>query len=138
MSYDYANLKDETALPLIQRYGTPITVHRKGDTSMIEKKYNPATKSFYWVNTATGEEYAEEPDEVNFTFNGFAVLTRYTDNQVDGSLVKRGDIRLLAINIPHPQLGDLFKIGDSFYQYVYCEPIAPGNIAVVYKIQIRI
>lgn len=138
MAYDYDSLRQDVALPLIQRFGLPISLIRKDSTAVFEKQYDPLTKSFVWVNVQTGEIFTEEHSEVILTYNGFAVRTRYRDEAIDGTLVKRGDVRLLVIDIPKPQLGDTIQVEDTVYSVVQADPIAPGATTVIYKVQVRV
>lgn len=138
MAYDYASLRDNVVYPLIVNYGTPIVLLRKANTATLVKKYDPALKAFYWVNTETDERFDVEPGEYSMEYNGFAVITKYRNEEVDGTVIKRGDIRLLAIGIPLPVLGDIITVAGQTYNYVHCDPVSPGAVDVVYKIQVRI
>jgi len=138
MAYDYASLRDNVAYPLIERFGAPISLLRKADTSQIEKKYDPATKSFYWIDTTTLATFTEEPTAYSAEYSGYAVLTKYRNEEIDGTTVKRGDIKLIAIGIPLPILGDVITVNGTSYNYIYCDPVSPGAVDVVYKIQVRV
>lgn len=138
MAYDYDSLRDETVIPLILNYGLPITLTKRGSTATYEKRYDPATKSFIWVDVETDEVFTQEPAETVVAYQGLAVRTKYRDEAIDGTLVKRGDVRLLAVNIPLPQLGDTIQVGDTVYNVVQTDPVAPGPTVVLYKVQVRV
>jgi len=138
MAYDYASLRDNVAFPLIERFGAPVSLLRKRDTAEIQKKYDPATKSFYWIDIVTLEIFTEEPEAYSIEYQGYAVLTKYRNEEIDGTTVKRGDIKLIAIGIPLPLLGDVFTVNGTRYNYIYCDPVSPGAVDIVYKIQVRI
>lgn len=138
MSYDYATLRDETVYPLIQRFGTPVTLSRIEDTAIFVKSYDPVSMNFKWTNQDTGEIVYDEPDSVEKKYNGYTIITRFRNEEIDGTTIKRGDRRLLAIGIPEPKAGDVLTIGDTEFSYIFADPIAPGGVAVVYRIQVRV
>lgn len=138
MRYDYATLRDETVYPLIQRFGIPVTLSRIEDTAIFVKSYDPVQMRFRWTNQDTGEVVYEEPESVSKKYDGQTIITRYRNEEIDGTTIKRGDRRLLAIGIPEPKAGDVLTIDGVEYSYIFSDPIAPGGIAVAYRIQVRV
>jgi hypothetical protein len=137
MAYDYVALSDNVARPLIENYGTPITVIRTEDISNYVKKYDPVLGSYYWIHTPSQTRYDEQPEATKQEFSGYAVITRYKNDEIDGTNVQRDDRRLLCIGIPEPKVTDIFQIDNEQFYHIFTEPVAPGNAAVVYKIQVR-
>jgi len=138
MSYDYAALRDDTVFPLIQHYGTPLTLSRIEDTAIFVKSYDPVQMVMIWTNQNTGEVVYTEPESVVKTYQGETIITRYRNEEIDGTTIKRGDRRLLAIGIPEPKSGDILTVNGVEYSYIFSDPIAPGGVAVAYRIQVRV
>lgn len=134
----YENLRDNTAYPLIKRFGTPIVIERTSDTAIWERTYDPITMSFLWTNPSTGATSVTQPEATKQVFSGFAVLTNFEDEAIDGTVIKASDRRLLVTKIPEPKSGDIYTIGTTVCKYVDHKTIAPGNTPVVYIIQARI
>jgi len=74
----------------------------------------------------------EKPNFVN------AVVLRYTDEQIDGTIIQRGDIRLVLDDRVAPQIGDSCIIDGL--EYSILEPIIaynPGGVVLGWEIQCR-
>lgn len=68
------------------------------------------------------------------------LFTAYRIDQIDGSAVQRGDRQLLiaADGIPlSPDTGDRIVTDGEEWQVVSVETLAPGDRAVLYRLQIR-
>lgn len=137
MSYDYKVLQDTVARPLIQRFGIPVTLIRSSDTSVYQKKYDPISKAFIWVD-AQGNIFTEEPVSTVQRFTGSGVRTRFREQALESTLIKFGDVRLLAIDIPNPTPGDRIEVEGTIFNVVRGEAIAPGDVEIVYEIHLRI
>lgn len=67
-----------------------------------------------------------------------AVVTNYTTNQIDGQMIKVGDLKLICDNKIKPQIGDFIVIDGT--EYTVLEPIIeynPGGIVIAYECQVR-
>jgi hypothetical protein len=138
MAYDYANLRDTVALPLIQNYGVPITLFRIEDTAVWVKSYDPVEMRYQWTNQDTLDVVYEEPEPTQVTYNGYAVKTKFEMELVDGTRIKQEDIKLIAIGIPEPKDGDIFTVSGVEYKHVSTMAVEPGPTAVIYKVQVRV
>ena len=137
MSYDYIALQDTVARPLIQRFGIPVTLIRSTDTTVYTKQYDPLTKGFIWVD-GQGNSFNEEPVSTVSRTTGLAVRTRYREQDIDNTVIKFGDIRILAIDIPKPITGDRIEVQGSEYNVVRSQAVAPGPTEVIYEVHLRI
>jgi len=141
-TYDYQNIKDNIALPLLLRFGTDVVVTRVEDTTIYEKEYDPITFIYYWVDKVTGQRFDTQPTSTTKTYNGQCVLTQYTDEERRNTNILETDRKLLAMGIPDPKPGDTYTLtspsGVSVtYKYVNNSPVAPSNDPIVHRIQVR-
>ncbi len=137
MSEFYTDLRDNTVQPLIEEFGQDVTRIRKTSTDTWEKKYNHVTFTNYWENTDTHEIVYEEPAETVETTIKAGVFTDYKQEQIDDTLIQRGDKQLLTIEFDKPLLGDTYNDGVNVYNYIDHETISPSTTVVLYKIQLR-
>ena len=131
----YTGMRDTVAGPLIEKYGMALTLKR-----ITPGIYNPNTGS-------DGGDVTAIPT----TYPCFGLVEEYSEYMIAGSLVKRGDKKLLlsakGLTIT-PQIGDIIVMSDgnwfipegggqetSSFQPII--PLAPGGIPVMYTIQIR-
>jgi hypothetical protein len=87
--------------------------------------YDPATSS-------TGT-----PTETVQTGSGAEI--EYDSRDIDGTLVKVGDKKLLlsAVDFTEPQAGDVVTVGANTYTVIRCKPTNPAGTAVLYQVQVR-
>lgn len=78
----------------------------------------------------------ESIEEIEFTAN--AVKVAYTVREIDGTLIKAGDCRLIVEVVTNaPQVGDAVTFGGVVYRVMAVESIEPGGVTVIYKLQVR-
>lgn len=110
----------KTALKVIKKYGQVVTITRR-----TQGAYNPAT------STAPVTETTE---------TGRGVVYDYKDAEVDGTMVQRGDSKLLlsSIGITKPTVNDVATLanGDKF-TILDVDVVSPAGTDVVYICQIR-
>jgi len=116
MSYDYSGIASTAAAQIADK-GRNITY-----TSVGIGTFNPATGSY------TGET------ETDTTLK--AVFTEFLENQIDGSVIKRGDKQVLITDVT-PKINDKITDGSDIYQVVNIKEIKPGDTACLYKLQVR-
>lgn len=95
--------------------------------------------------TRAGEpgEYVPEtgitPGTDPTTFTGVGLKIGYEQSDIDGTRVQQGDQQVYAeaVNLPRPVTGELVTVGAVLYPVVAVEVIAPGDVDVLYIIQIR-
>jgi hypothetical protein len=73
------------------------------------------------------------------TFTGTGLKVGYEQSDIDGTRVQQGDQQVYAeaVNLPRPVLGEPIAVGIGVYAVVAFEAIAPGDVDVLYIIQIR-
>jgi len=115
VTYDYSTLEN-TGLSLITKFGRDVVLKR-----IAEGVYNPNTGAI------SGNS------EVNETIK--AVFTNFKDNQIDGSIVLRGDrlVLMSAKDITPPQTNDM--IGG--FKIVGITHVQTGDTPILYKLQVR-
>ena len=81
------------------------------------------------TSVQSGTEWNPTVDEVPTNITG--VLTRYSDNQIDGTLIQATDEQILTY--------DEVSIGDKIDEYdvVNVHIISPANDKILYKVQVR-
>lgn len=118
MSFDYASLAT-TADTIIGNFGIPVTVVSKGTAS-----YDIDTGSVTSTN-------------VTQTANG--VITNYDSKDIDGSVILRGDKRLLLspIGITSIKPDARVTLAGVSYIVVSVNETNPAGVPLVYDLQIR-
>lgn len=121
----YERLRDSKAGPMFRKYGMSVTLRRT-----TQGAYNPSTGG---MGAGTAVDYT-----------CLVVVTEYNDFVVDGTLVKRGDKRLLVaakgLDIT-PSVGDVFLLNDGQWKVPdstgAVKTLAPAGVAIMYEVQIR-
>jgi len=71
-----------------------------------------------------------------FTGNGAAF--GYNNAEIDGTVVQRGDVRLIVESTSTvPEQNDECTVDSVVYRVMNVEPISPGGTTVINKIQLR-
>lgn len=119
MSYDESAA---SALRMISEKGRSVTIRRPD----AGQSYDPANDTMS----------AGAPEEVviKVVFTGFKI------NEVDGELIRREDKRVLiaAAALPFaPAQSDLLIDGGVEYSIINTETVQPGDVPLLYKVQVR-
>lgn len=123
VAFDYASIRDDTAAPLIERFGQDATLRQQAPT------YDPTTGVQTNVNTDTPVKILTLPmsrakdqfrDEMVEMFDQFVILSAKETNTAG----------------VEPGTDDLILIGSTVSRIVGITPVAPSGIAVIYKIGI--
>jgi hypothetical protein len=73
------------------------------------------------------------------TFTGYGAATDYNKLEIDGTVVKRGDIKLiLESTTTEPEQGDKCTVDSVDYRVMGIEPITPAGTLVISKVQLRV
>lgn len=136
--FDYTTLREDKIVPLIERFGTSVVLKRTEDTSLYKKEYDPSEMRNYWEDTVTGERFYTKPEPTQKEYKGICLNTRYTIEDIDGTNVQMGDRRLLAMNIPKPETGEILTVSGEDFAVVIADEVAPGDTLLFYRIQVRI
>lgn len=114
---DYAATATRVA-ELIKRAGVPVTLSR-------------ARPGVYNRRTSSTE------DAGTLTTNGSGVRAEFQFSEIDGTRIRRGDVRLyLSIATP-PETGDTITMLGEAWTVIVPRPIQPGAIALLYEVQVR-
>lgn len=118
MAIDYDEIA-AGALESISEAGQPVTLHRKGPPGPFVPG-QPVTPSV-------------------LDYPGTGALFGYKQRDIDGTLIKHGDQRLLlAPQIEFaPKTGDTVTVGARVYNVVDVGIVGPAGVAVLYKLQLR-
>lgn len=118
MAIDYDEIASG-ALESIAEVGQPVTLHRKGPPGPFVPG-QPVT-----------------PTVIDYP--GTGALFGYKQRDIDGTLIKHGDQRLLLapqIEVT-PKTGDTVTVGAKVYNVVDVGIVAPAGVPVLYKLQLR-
>lgn len=121
MAIDYAEIV-AGALESITEAGQSVTLHRKG----------PAGPAGPFVP-------GQPVTPTVLDYPGTGALIGYKQRDIDGTLIKHGDQRLLLapqIEVA-PKTGDTVTVGAKDYNVVDVGVVAPAGVAVIYKLQLR-
>jgi len=117
---DYTS-KAETASRLIKNAGTALTIKRD-----IAGVTDPIT------GITTGASIESYP------VNG--VKLRYKNTDIDGTLVKSGDLRVLlsveGLTIV-PESTDIIVVSGASWKIIDVKPLEPAETVVLYELQVR-
>ena len=124
-----------TAERLIARFGQSATIIRVG---MPSSGGAPEPEDEPWNNPdpapVGGEETVDREDPCTL------VETEYSSREVDGSLVRMTDRRLLVstrgLEEP-PALSDRVRIGGRTLEVVTVKPVSPGGVVLLWEVQGR-
>lgn len=107
-----------TAKSKLGKYGADCVVVRTSD-----EKYNPETN-----------EYERQSEEIK----GKCLVTSFDASDVDGTNVKAGDVRIMAVLDKEPETGDFITVGTRTYSVVsWSEQNPNSDTAIFYTIQGR-
>jgi len=112
--FDYIKTKS-TADRLIKNFGSELTFSRETGES-----FDPATGTV--TSTTT-------------TYTADVVWTDFSKDEIDGTLVQRGDARLLVAG--EPEIDDRVTKDGAEYRIIDTNPLKPGDINVMTIAQAR-
>jgi len=110
--YDYSNLAS-TSVRLINKFGK----------SILKRTI-----------TNSGDEW--NPTQVNVDTSIDGVVTAYGLNEIDGTLIKSTDKKLLTTSLI--DTSDKIVDGAIIYSVVSVSTVEPSTTALLYKIQLRV
>jgi hypothetical protein len=108
-----------TTQRMIADKGRSVTLRRSANT------YNPATDTY----TASSTDFTVK-----------AVFTEFRQSEIDATLIKRGDKKLLiaAADLSSaPEPNDIIIDGSTQYRVIDLMSVEPGDAAILYKVQVR-
>ncbi len=101
---------------LLPKYGTSYSVTRKGAITVIN-----------------GLEVTE-PDRI---FSTTGVKTDYQPQEIDGTLIKTGDIRIVFQAEPEIKIGDLVLVDGVKHRVLQSNPVKPADLMLCFRAQLR-
>ena len=138
MAFDYVSVRDQVSVKLIQEFGMPATVTRIIDEAEYVKGYDSVEGRTTWTKVSDNSVTYTQPTATTGTYTGIVGRLKYDTEQIDGTNIRKGDMKLLTITLPEPQNGDLYEVDGVTYKYVDHENVSPGGVDVLYKIQVRV
>lgn len=119
MPYDYARLKNR-GTALIKKYGYSLSLVR------------PAKSG---IDPATGDRLAGEE---NLLYSVTGIDQQYKQSEIDGTLIKTGDKKILLTAETEPEQGDYLTDGLSRWNIITITPVKPANDVLLYSLQVRL
>lgn len=118
-TFDYIGLKADVDAPLAE-FGQSCELRRKGSPVTVDPV----------AGTVTGG-----PDQV---FPVVGVITDYTDKQIDGEVILRGDRIVYIQATERPMRGDTFvEANGTAWAVVDFDSVDPAGTPVVFSLQLR-
>lgn len=108
-----------TAQRLIAKNGRSVTLRKESRT--------PKDQAKPWRGT--------DCNDTDITVT--AVIVDYTEADIDGERIKRGDRRALVSTTTDIRQWDLMIDGDEHYRIQNVEQIKPGSVDILWKLQLR-
>ncbi|MEE7442672.1 hypothetical protein MOR12E_28875 [Methylobacterium oryzae] len=108
----------QTAREMIDEFGR----------AMVLRRPNPGTYNAGTDSHAGGGAPVDTPI--------MAVVTQYREKEIDGEIIKRGDVRILIAGVK-PDKDNFILDGVDTYTAVNVETLKPGDLALLYKVQAR-
>jgi len=114
---NYSKYADKAKVK-IDRYGGICQI-----TRLSEEEYDPET------NTYTG---------IETVIVGKGILSNYSTEQMNGSLIQQGDVKMMCYLNDTPVLDDELEIGGVTYLIKDIAPLIPdGNTVIYFNLQLR-
>lgn len=117
-AFDYSKSR-ATAKRLLQRFGQPVQIRRRGPAGGSPTNPTPGTATLY---------------------PSVAVVEHYAQKHVDGTLIRLGDKRVImameGLTI-EPHVSDEIIIAGELHTIIRVEPFAPGGVPLYCEIQAR-
>lgn len=85
--------------------------------------------------SSTGSAY--NPEQTETATSVVIVQTKFTLSEIDGELVKSGDLRFLMDSSVAPANDMHIDDNGTRYQVINVQEIKPGQASVLYKVQVR-
>lgn len=70
-------------------------------------------------------------------FDVIGITVEYSPYELSNTLIKSGDVRLIATSDEQLKIGDVIDVDGTNYRVEKPNPIKPGPVVLVYKAQLR-
>ena len=137
---DYNKILSNVVLPKLKEFGKLLTLKKKtiasGDWI---KQYDPVSMRYIWKNTETGEVSDTEPTatEEYTEYNVDMLVDTFKNKEIDGTLVKAGDIKVYSVPTIDIAIDDIVVIGNKDYIVYHMDKIQPADILLMYVLYVR-
>jgi len=119
MSFDYSGLQS-TAIRLIQRFGKDVEFSRASGAT-----FDPVAGEYTGGTTVT--------------VSGKCVQTKFDKSEIDGTLIKATDIKLLfEPDQGEPLINDTCTLNGVENRVVDVMPLSPADTVMLYAVQLRV
>lgn len=93
--------------------------------------------TFIRAGEAVGDPWNPTPGEPT-RHDLRAMRGKYMTNEIDGTLIQRGDIKLMVeAGAFIPSTADTAEMSGKTYAVINVEFVSPGGEALIYKVQVR-
>lgn len=137
---DYNKILSNVVLPKLKEFGTLLTLKKKTITSGDwVREYDPVSMGYVWKNTETGEVSDTEPTatEEYTEYNVDMLVDTFKNKEIDGTLVKAGDIKVYSVPTVEVAIDDIVVIGNKDYIIYYMDKIQPASTLLLYVLYVR-
>lgn len=117
MSFDYEGMRAEVVIKLIREFGDEIDV-----------------RSF--VDTPAAFPY-DPPIRTRVDVPAHGVFTMAREQDIDDTLVRRGDQRVLIAGIIPVENSGMIVRGSELWKIIKIDPLKPGPVTMLYKAFVR-
>ena len=122
----------------LYKNGEPIILERNITITGWSKSYDPVAMMDLWTNTNTLATQYTDPAGTPTQYAGYGVKTSFQLSDIDGTQIKKGDVRVvITADFPEPMDDDKFLFDGLYYNYIKHEKIMPGPIVIGYIVQVR-
>ena len=74
----------------------------------------------------------------NSTTSTNAVALDYNNSEIDGTIIKKGDVKLIAeVTATEPETGDTCTVDSVVYRVMNSKPLKPSGISIINTVQLR-
>lgn len=85
------------------------------------------------VNVIGGEEIHGE----DISFSAWGVKTDYDPDEIDGTVIQRGDVKIVFTSEKSIEVGDLINVDGRPHRVIKPNPVKPASLVICYKAQLR-
>jgi hypothetical protein len=140
---NYTAIRDNTARPLIEKFGKVVSLRRPGSTVGWTKAWNASLGKYQWTYAgppnppADGTVVYVDPAGTPVDVPGHAIEKAYQQEEIDGTTVMANDRRFITSDLPSPTTADKLVVGSSVLTIVRVPKVQPGDVTLVYTLQCR-
>ena len=130
---NYAGLRTNMVVPLLTKYGKPMTIVRQATApSGWVKSFDGGLGCYKWTNTETSEVVYVDPTTtpIPVTYATVGVEKPYLQDEIDGTVVVQGDRRFVVDGNAPILVGDSLQV-DSATDLVRVQDLKKVSPALV-------